>query len=107
MRIIMAAHLKQYGWEYVVVDIQWYAYGAGSMRDKHQYILSANWKWTNTEDCSPVLSVFPRQRAERASASGGLHTQPGAEIRHSYYEGDSPGGGAAASSGAGKQPDGG
>lgn len=22
----MAAHLKQYGWEYVVVDIQWYAY---------------------------------------------------------------------------------
>ena len=21
----MAAHLKQYGWEYIVVDIQWYA----------------------------------------------------------------------------------
>lgn len=34
----MAAHLKAYGWEYIVVDIQWYAHGAGSMRDKYQYI---------------------------------------------------------------------
>lgn len=34
----MAAHLKDYGWEYVVVDIQWYAYNAGSQRDKYQYI---------------------------------------------------------------------
>lgn len=34
----MAAHLKQYGWEYVVVDIQWYAWGAGSRREKYQYI---------------------------------------------------------------------
>ena len=34
----MAGHLKEYGWEYVVVDIQWYAWGAGTMRDKHQYI---------------------------------------------------------------------
>ncbi|MCD8398769.1 MAG: glycoside hydrolase family 27 protein [Lachnospiraceae bacterium] len=34
----MATHLKQYGWEYIVVDIQWYAKGAGSMRDRYQYI---------------------------------------------------------------------
>lgn len=34
----MAKHLKEYGWEYVVVDIQWYAHKAGSMRDKFQYI---------------------------------------------------------------------
>ena len=34
----MAAHLKKYGWEYVVVDIQWYANDAGTQRDKHQYI---------------------------------------------------------------------
>lgn len=34
----MAANLKEYGWEYVVVDIQWYAKGAGSMRDRFQYI---------------------------------------------------------------------
>lgn len=34
----MAAHLKDFGWEYVVVDIEWYAYDAGSMRDRYQYI---------------------------------------------------------------------
>lgn len=34
----MAKHLKPYGWEYVVVDIQWYAYDTASMRDRFQYI---------------------------------------------------------------------
>ena len=34
----MAAHLKQYGWEYIVVDIEWYAHDAGSQRDRYQYI---------------------------------------------------------------------
>ena len=34
----MAKHLKAYGWEYIVVDIQWYAYNTATMRDKFQYI---------------------------------------------------------------------
>lgn len=34
----MAEHLKEYGWEYIVVDIEWYAHKAGSMRDQFQYI---------------------------------------------------------------------
>ncbi len=34
----MAAHMAEFGWQYIVVDIEWYSYGAGSMRDKHQYI---------------------------------------------------------------------
>ena len=34
----MAQHLKPYGWEYVVVDIQWYAYHTASMREQYQYI---------------------------------------------------------------------
>ena len=34
----MASHLKELGWEYVVVDIQWYAVDAGSQSDKYQYI---------------------------------------------------------------------
>jgi len=34
----MAAHLKDAGWEYIVVDIQWYAKHAGAMREKYQYI---------------------------------------------------------------------
>ena len=34
----MAKYLKPYGWEYVVVDIEWYSYGAATRRDEHQYI---------------------------------------------------------------------
>lgn len=34
----MASHLKQFGWEYVVVDIQWYAHDAGTHRNEFQYI---------------------------------------------------------------------
>lgn len=34
----MAEHLREYGWEYIVVDIQWYAYHTASMRDRFQYI---------------------------------------------------------------------
>ena len=34
----MAKHLKQYGWEYVVVDIEWYSNDAGTRRSEHQYI---------------------------------------------------------------------
>lgn len=36
--IYMKEHLLAFGWEYVVVDIQWYAIGAGSRRDEYQYI---------------------------------------------------------------------
>ena len=34
----MAKHLKQYGYEYVVVDIEWYSNDAGTKRNEHQYI---------------------------------------------------------------------
>lgn len=34
----MAKYLKPYGWEYIVVDIEWYSHDAGSQRDKYQYI---------------------------------------------------------------------
>ncbi len=34
----MAKHLKPYGWEYVVIDIQWYAHDTASMRERFQYI---------------------------------------------------------------------
>ena len=36
--LYMAEHLKAYGWEYVVVDIQWYAVGEGAQSEKYQYI---------------------------------------------------------------------
>jgi hypothetical protein len=34
----MAQNLKEYGWEYIVVDIQWYAHNAGTKRQECQYI---------------------------------------------------------------------
>ncbi|HEY5561190.1 MAG TPA: glycoside hydrolase family 27 protein [Clostridiaceae bacterium] len=34
----MAEHLKESGWEYIVVDIEWYSYDAGTQRDRYQYI---------------------------------------------------------------------
>lgn len=34
----MAAHLKEYGWEYIIIDIEWYSLHAGTQRDKYQYL---------------------------------------------------------------------
>lgn len=34
----MAKYLKPYGWEYIVVDIEWYSFDTGSRREEHQYI---------------------------------------------------------------------
>lgn len=34
----MATHLKEHGWEYIIVDIQWYAYNVGTQRSTYQYI---------------------------------------------------------------------
>lgn len=34
----MAENLKEFGWEYIVIDIEWYAYNAGSKREQYQYI---------------------------------------------------------------------
>lgn len=34
----LAEHLKDAGYEYVVVDIEWYAKKAGSQRNTYQYI---------------------------------------------------------------------
>ena len=53
----MAAHLKEYGWEYVVVDIQWYAWGAGTMRDKHQYIPSLPQKTERAFSLWQIISI--------------------------------------------------
>ena len=51
----MAAHLKPYGWEYIVVDIQWYAKNTGSQRERYQYIPFG-------EVCSPVRTASRRRR---------------------------------------------
>ena len=36
--IYMAENLKEFGWEYIVIDIEWYGYDTGSQRETYQYI---------------------------------------------------------------------
>ncbi len=72
----MAAHLKGYGWEYVVVDIQWYAHGAGSMRDKYQYIPFSALEMDEYSRLLPDPERFP-------SSAGGAGFKPLADYVHS------------------------
>lgn len=72
----MAAHLKEYGWEYVVVDIQWYAYGAGSMRSRFQYIPFSKLEMDEYSRLLPCPERFP-------SAAGGAGFKPLADYIHS------------------------
>lgn len=72
----MAAHLKEYGWEYIVVDIQWYAWGAGTMRDKHQYIPFSRLEMDEYGRLLPCPERFP-------SAKDGAGFKPLADYIHS------------------------
>jgi hypothetical protein len=55
----MAAHLKEFGWEYIIVDIEWYAIGAGSMRDQFQYIPFADVAMDEFSRLQPDPARFP------------------------------------------------
>lgn len=61
----MAKHLKKYGWEYIVVDIQWYAHKTGSMRDRFQYIPFGRNEMDGCGRLLPCPEKFP------SSANGG------------------------------------
>ena len=61
----MAKHLKKYGWEYVVVDIEWYSNDAGTQRDKYQYIPFGDDQMDEWSRLQPSPSRFP------SSADGG------------------------------------
>ncbi len=73
---VMADKLKGYGWEYIVVDIEWYAYKAGSMRDKFQYIPFAPVAIDEYSRLLPDPERFP-------SSAGGKGFGPLAEYIHS------------------------
>ena len=68
----MADHLKQYGWEYVVVDIQWYEPLAGS----HEY-------HPFTELCMDEYSRLIPAENRFPSSAGGKGFAPLAEYVHS------------------------
>ena len=73
---VMAARLKQYGWEYVVVDIQWYAYDTGSKRDMYQYIPFWKVEMDEYSRLLPCPDRFP-------SSAGGKGFRPLADYVHS------------------------
>ncbi|MCR5681195.1 MAG: glycoside hydrolase family 27 protein [Clostridiales bacterium] len=68
----MAAHLKEFGWEYVVVDIQWYEPGATS----HAYHPFADLDMDEYSRLHPAVNRFP-------SAANGAGFAPLAEYVHS------------------------
>lgn len=72
----MAEHLKPYGWEYIVVDIQWYAHNPGSIRDKFQYIPFAPVEMDEYSRLLPDPARFP-------SSAGGQGFKPLASYVHS------------------------
>ncbi len=72
----MAKNLKQYGWEYIVVDIEWYAHGAGSMRDQFQYIPFAEVEMDQWSRLYPDPERFP-------SSVNGAGFKPLADYIHS------------------------
>ena len=72
----MAEHLKAFGWEYVVVDIQWYAKDAGTRRAEHQYIPFGQHEMDAYGRFQPAVNRFP-------SAKDGKGFKPLAEYIHS------------------------
>ena len=72
----MAEHLKRYGWEYVVVDIQWYAYDTGTQREQFEYIPFSRLEMDAYGRLQPCPDRFP-------SAKGGKGFGPLADYVHS------------------------
>lgn len=71
----MAAKLKPYGWTYVVVDIEWYANDAGTVRDQFQYIPFGDLEMDEYSRLQPSPARFP-------SSEGGKGFKPLANYIH-------------------------
>lgn len=72
----MAKNLKPFGWEYIVVDIQWYAHNAGSMRSQFQYIPFSELEMDEYSRLLPDPARFP-------SSAGNAGFRPLANYVHS------------------------
>lgn len=72
----MAEHLLKYGWQYIVVDIEWYAHNAGSQRPQVQYIPFAEPEMDEYSRLQPDPERFPSSR-------GGQGFRPLADYIHS------------------------
>lgn len=60
--LYMAENLKEFGWEYVVVDIEWYGYDTGSQREKYQYIPFWKVEMDEYSRLLPCVEKFPSAR---------------------------------------------
>lgn len=72
----MAKHLKSFGWEYIVIDIQWYSHKPGTMRDQFQYIPFAGVEMDEYSRLLPDPERFP-------SSKDGAGFKPLADYIHS------------------------
>ncbi|HIR14166.1 MAG TPA: glycoside hydrolase family 27 protein [Candidatus Choladousia intestinavium] len=72
----MAKYLKPYGWEYIVIDIQWYAYDTGTQREKYEYIPFSQVELDEYGRLLPCPDRFP-------SSANGKGFAPLAEYIHS------------------------
>mgnify|MGYP002679147575 CR=1 FL=1 len=72
----MAENMKAYGWEYVVIDIEWYANDAGTRRQEYQYIPFGDDEMDAYGRFQPSPNRFP-------SSAGGKGFAPLAEYIHS------------------------
>lgn len=64
----MAKYLKKYGWEYVVLDIQWYAYDTGSQREQYEYIPFSKLEMDEYGRLLPCPDRFPSSTEGRGLA---------------------------------------
>ncbi len=71
----MAGHLREFGWEYVVIDIQWYSCDAGTQRDKYQYLPFGKLSIDEYARLLPCEERFP-------SSANGMGFKPLAEYIH-------------------------
>mgnify|MGYP000590450008 CR=1 FL=1 len=90
----MAEHLQVFGWEYVVVDIQWYQPTATS----HAYEPFAELTMDEYGRLQPAPGEpLPLGRGRQGLwAAGGIRPFAGAEIRHPHHARDAADGGASA-----------
>ena len=83
-------HLAQYGWKYIVVDIQWYEPNAQG----HDYKPGAPLTMDEYGRLMPAVNRFPSLgERSRFQAAGRLRPQQGIEVRNSHHARHSPAGG--------------
>lgn len=71
----MAEHMKESGWQYIVVDIEWYAWDTASRRDTYQYIPFGKIEMDEYGRLLPCPEKFP-------SSANGKGFQPLADYIH-------------------------